>query len=99
MIGLKKINDFVHIKDYSHIVKAPLKDGTTALMQLNEKRQKLDCVVINNKQYITEEHTIRSKDKYLMPAVYEYMNLISKSLFFPKDKIRILLELIEKSIK
>lgn len=99
MIGLRKINDYAAIKDYSHIVKVPMKDGTTALMQLNKKKQQLDCVVINDKQYITEEHTVKSKGKYIMPAVYEYLNMISKSFFFPKDKPKITIELIEKSIQ
>lgn len=99
MIGLRKINNFARITNAEKLVKVPLKDGTTILMQLNEKKQKLDCVVINGKQYITEEHAINSKTPALMPIVSWYMDIISKSMEYPKSKLKVIAELFEKAVK
>lgn len=55
MKGIELLGKGVRVASDKHIVRVPLKTGETALVQLNNKLQQLDCITLSKGKIVGSE--------------------------------------------
>ena len=100
MLGVNLVNKLVKSVDEQKVVKTWFKTGETALLQMNDKSQRFDCLVLKDGKVI-ESYTLRPEAKNGAPflkLVTWFCNKLEPLLMEGHSAKKLVSELIQKSI-
>lgn|SRR5574344_369020 len=93
MRGIQQIGKGIRVANDRYITRIPFKDGTTALMQVNYKQQKYDCVVLSKGRIIGASGY---KGSHLVEELGAFAEKIAKNVEGPLSNITNLIGSINK---
>ena len=77
MKGVQQLGGkLIKVVNSKHIVRVPLKSGNTALLQLNETSQKLDCLVLRKGKAIYNHSVQNVENGYIDNFISHMAELI-----------------------